>query len=159
MLRISAPAALLLITSSFYAVAQSPSIDVPPGARLLLAAKGVGAQIYSCTEGHWVLKAPAAKLLDADGKQIGTHFAGPTWRLTDGSEVKGKALASRPSPDAASVPWLLVQAVPESGKGKFADVSYITRTNTRGGAAPKEACTTGALSVPYQADYSFYTAK
>jgi Protein of unknown function (DUF3455) len=158
MLRFSAPAALLLITFS-YAVAQSPSIDVPPGARLLLAAKGVGAQIYSCTDGHWVLKAPNAKLLDADGKQIGTHFAGPTWRLTDGSEVKGKALASRPSPDAASVPWLLVQAVPETGKGKFADVAYITRTNTRGGAAPKEACTTGALSVPYQADYSFYTAK
>jgi hypothetical protein len=159
MLRFTTAAALLLITSSFHARAQSPSIDVPPGARLLLAAKGVGAQIYSCTDGHWVLKAPDAKLLDAEGKQIGTHLAGPTWKLSDGSEVKGKAVTTHPSPDSASVPWLLVQAVPDSGKGKFADVSYITRTNTRGGAAPKEACTTGALSVPYQADYTFYTAK
>jgi hypothetical protein len=159
MLRFSALAALLLTTSSLCSSAQSPSIDVPPGARLLLAAKGVGAQIYSCTDGHWVLKAPDAKLLDADGRQIGTHFAGPTWKLNDGSEVKGKAVATRPSPDAASVAWLLLQAIPDSGKGKFAEVSYITRTNTRGGAAPKEACTTGALSVPYQADYTFYTAR
>jgi hypothetical protein len=152
-------AAFLLFAAGIYAGAQTPSIDVPPGASLLLAAKGEGVQIYTCTDAHWVLKAPDAKLLDTTGKQIGTHFAGPTWKLDDGSEVKGKAIANQPSPDSASVAWLLVQAIPESGKGKFAAVTYIRRTNTQGGAAPKEACTTGTLSVPYHADYSFYVTK
>jgi len=154
-------AALILFAASLNAVAQTPSssIDLPPGANLLLSAKGKGVQIYSCTDGRWVLKAPDAKLLDAAGKQIGMHFAGPTWRLNDGSEVKGKAVGSQPSPDARSVAWLLVQAIPDSGKGRFATVTYIRRTNTSGGAAPKKACTGGTLSVPYQADYTFYSDK
>jgi hypothetical protein len=154
-------AAVFLFAASLNVTAQtaSSSIDLPPGAHLLLSAKGEGAQIYTCTEGHWVLKAPDAKLLDAAGKQIGTHFAGPTWRLNDGSEVKGKAIGSQPSPDSGSVAWLLVQAIPGSGKGKFAAVAYIRRTNTSGGAAPKEACTGGVLSEQYRADYTFYSAK
>jgi hypothetical protein len=136
---------------------QTPSsIDAPPGAKLLLEAKGDGAQIYSCTDSKWTLKEPDAKLLDAQGKVIGAHFAGPAWRLTDGSEVKGKAIANQPSPDAASVPWLLLQAVPGSGKGRFANVGYIRRTETQGGAAPKEACSSGEIKVPYTATYSFY---
>jgi hypothetical protein len=125
----------------------------------MMTATGDGAQIYSCTDGHWVLKAPDAKLLDAGGKQIGTHFAGPTWKLSDGSEVKGKAIGHQPSPNVGSVAWLLVQAVPGSGKGRFAAVTYIRRTETRGGAAPKEACTGDTLSMPYRATYSFYTAQ
>lgn len=127
---------------------------------LLLEAKGDGVQIYTCTStgtgGKWTLKAPDAKLLDAQGKVIGTHFAGPTWKLTDGSEVKGKAIANQPSPDPSSVPWLLLQAVPGSGAGAFAAVTYIRRTETHGGAAPKDACTTGETRVPYTATYSFY---
>ena len=159
LLRISA---LFLLASPVFATAQSaptPSIDVPPGARLMLSAKGEGMQIYVCTDGHWTLKAPDAKLLDADGHQIGTHFAGPTWKLSDGSEVKGKVIASQPSPDSASVAWLLLQAVPQTGTGKFAEAAYIRRTETHGGAAPKEACTGDTLSVPYSATYTFYAAK
>jgi hypothetical protein len=159
MFRWATLAALLLCTGCLTAGAQASSIDVPAGSRVLLAAKGEGAQVYTCTDGHWVLKALDAKLFDADGKQIGTHFAGPTWKLDDGSEVKGKAVASQSSPDAGSVAWLLIEAVPESGKGRFAAVTYIRRTNTHGGAAPKEACTGENLSVPYRADYTFYAAK
>lgn len=133
-----------------------PSVDVPPGATLLLEAKGDGVQIYSCKNSKWILKAPDAKLLDAQGNVIGTHFAGPTWHLSDGSEVKGQAIGSQPSPDAASVPWLLLRAVSGSGKGKLADVSYIRRSETHGGVAPEAACTTGETSVPYTATYSFY---
>jgi hypothetical protein len=162
--RNAAPLALVLGAASVTALAQSPatqpaSIDVPAGSRLVLSARGEGAQVYVCTAGRWTLKAPDAKLLDADGKQIGTHFAGPTWRLNDGSEVKGKAVANQPSPEEGSVPWLLLQAIPDSGKGQFAAVAYIRRTNTHGGAAPKEACTGDTLSVPYRADYTFYAAK
>lgn len=132
------------------------SIDVPSGAQLLFSAQGKGSQVYTCTSGHWTLKAPDAKLFDESGKEIGTHFAGPTWKLNDGSEVKGKAIATQPSPDSGSVAWLLLQALPASGSGQFAKVAYIRRTETRGGVAPKEACTSGELSVPYTARYSFY---
>jgi hypothetical protein len=136
---------------------QAPSsIDVPPGAHLLLEAKGDGVQIYTCTDSKWTLKAPDAKLLDAQGKVIGTHFDGPTWKLNDGSEVKGKAVANQPSPEAGSVAWLLLQAVPGSGSGKFAGVTYIRRTETHSGAAPKEACTSGETRQSYTATYSFY---
>jgi Protein of unknown function (DUF3455) len=135
----------------------SSSVEAPAGTALLLEAAGDGAQVYTCTNGHWTLKAPDAKLLDEQGKVIGTHFAGPTWRLEDGSEVKGKAIASRPAGDASSVPWLLVQAVP--GSGKLANVLYIRRTETHGGAAPTKACDSGEERVPYTAKYSFYTGK
>jgi hypothetical protein len=149
--------AALMAPAILAAQQASSSIDVPPNAQLLLEAKGSGAQIYTCTDGKWTLKAPDANLLDAQGKIIGTHFAGPTWRLTDGSEVKGKAIANQPSPDAASIPWLLIQTVPGSAKGKFSDVTYIRRMETHGGVAPREACTAGETRVPYTATYSFYT--
>ncbi len=137
----------------------SSSVDAPAGTMLLLEAAGDGAQVYTCTNGHWTLKAPDAKLLDEQGKVIGTHFAGPTWKLEDGSEIKGKAIANRPAADASSVPWLLVQAVPGSGSGKLANVLYIRRTETHGGAAPSKACDSGEERVPYTAKYSFYTGK
>src|ERR1700691_5671623 len=137
----------------------SSSIEAPSGTALLFEAKGEGSQIYTCSDGHWTLKAPDAKLLDEHGQVIGTHFSGPTWRLEDGSEVKGKMIASRPASDGSSVPSLLLQAVPASGTGKFANVTYIGRTETHGGAAGSDPCTSGEKRVPYTAKYSFYTSK
>lgn len=135
------------------------SIEAPPGARLVLEARGEGVQIYTCMNSQWKLKAPNAKLFDAKGQVIGAHFAGPTWRLNDNSEVKGKMIASQPALDGKSIPWLLIGAVPGSGSGQFATVAYIRRTDTSGGAAPKEACTSGELPVQYAAKYSFYASK
>jgi acetyl esterase/lipase len=135
------------------------SVEPPAGTALLLSAAGDGSQVYTCTDSHWVLKAPDARLLDEHGQAIGTHFAGPTWRLTDGSEVKGKVIASRPASDGSSIPSLLLQAVPASGTGKFANVTYIERNETHGGAAGTDPCTSGEKRVPYTAKYSFYTAK
>jgi hypothetical protein len=152
-------AVVVVACASAFAQQTGQSIEAPPGARLLLEARGEGVQLYTCTNSQWVLKAPDAKLLDSSGQVIGTHFAGPTWRLNDGSEVKGKMIASQPAPDGKSIPWLLVGAVPGSGSGKFATVAYIRRTETSGGTAPKEACTTGELPVAYAAKYSFYTSK
>lgn len=137
----------------------SSSIEAPTGSALLFEAAGEGSQIYTCTDGHWTLKAPDAKLLDERGKVIGTHFAGPTWRLEDGSEIKGKAIATRPAGDTSSVSWLLVQAVPGTASGKLANVLYIRRTETHGGAAPTTPCDSGEERVPYTAKYSFYTGK
>jgi hypothetical protein len=149
----------IALCSIFPLQAQQPSVDPPAGASLLLTAAGNGSQVYTCTDGHWTLKAPDAKLLDEHGQVIGAHFAGPTWRLTDGSEIKGKMIASKPSPDAGSVQWLLLQAVPGSGSGKLANVRYIARTETHGGAAGDQACTSGEERISYTAKYSFYTGK
>jgi hypothetical protein len=136
---------------------QPASIDIPAGAHLVFSAKAAGVQVYTCTNAHWVLKGPDAKLLDGHGKPIGVHVAGPTWRLNDGSEVKGKAIASKPSPDDTSVAWLLLEAVPGSSSGRLAAVAYIRRTDTHGGMASTDSCGSGELSVPYKATYSFYT--
>lgn len=145
-----------LIASAASFAQQPTSIEVPAGAQLLLEAKGEGFQVYTCTDGKWVLKAPDAKLLDAKGNVIGTHFAGPTWKLNDGSEVKAKAIATQPSPEPGSVAWLLLQAIPDSGSGKLSGVTYIRRTETHGGTAPQAACTTGESRQHYTATYSFY---
>jgi hypothetical protein len=149
----------IAVCSALLLPAQQPSVDPPAGAALLLRAEGNGSQVYTCTDAHWTLKGPDARLLDQQGQVIGRHFAGPTWRLNDGSEIKGKMIASKPSPDAGSVPWLLLQAVPASGSGKFANVAYIARTQTHGGAARDQACTSGEERVSYTAEYSFYTGK
>ena len=140
-------------------IAQSAkeSIDVPPQYRLLLRAVGSGDQVYGCINGSWVLKAPDARLLNQEGSVIGRHFAGPTWQLNDGSWVKGKAVAKQVAPDAAAVPWLLLESI--GGTGKLATVRFIQRTGTHGGNAPDGSCSEGATRrVAYTATYSFYEA-
>ena len=164
-----AAAILLIVTacsvSQLGAQQASRPIDPPQGARLVLQAKGAGVQIYSCTntpEGlKWVLKAPDAKLLGPSGEEIGTHFAGPTWKLTDGSQVQGELVAKQPSPDEHSVPWLLLRAKAGTASGEFANVAFIRRTETHGGAAPDDGCENAAqvdktIPIPYTAIYSFY---
>lgn len=143
------------------------SIDVPAGARMVLEARGSGVQVYSCTASNggvkWVLEGPDAKLLDADGKQVGTHFAGPTWKLNDGSQVQGTVMASQPAAQAGVIPWLLLRANPGTATGKLADVTYIRRTETEGGGADASGCHASAdagktARVPYLAKYTFYAA-
>jgi hypothetical protein len=143
------------------------SQDIPPaiapqqGAILLgkYAAKGV--QIYVCrAKGdatEWAFKAPEAALVDAEGKLVAKHYAGPTWEAPDGSKVVGKVLANRSAPKPGAIPWLLLSAK-SSGSGELADVRFVQRVNTSGGAAPSGACpTVGAEQrVDYTADYIFY---
>jgi hypothetical protein len=106
------------------------------------------------------LKAPEANLFDKDGKPFGKHFAGPSWKANDGSQVTGKAAANAPSPDANSIPWLLVTVVNRSGEGILARVTSIQRLNTNGGKAPASGCDAAnagsELRVPYSADYVFF---
>jgi hypothetical protein len=144
------------------------SIDVPAGARVVLQAKGDGAQVYVCTAGNdgqkWVLKAPDAKLLDAAGKTMGSHFAGPTWRLEDGSQVQGELMASQPAAQAGSIAWLLLRAKAGTATGSLAEVAFIRRTETQGGAAPASGCAdaqdAGAtVRVAYTATYTFYAER
>src|SRR5215467_6029342 len=82
-----------------------PDLKAPEGEEVVLRAHAEGVQIYSCVPGAdgkyaWTLKAPKAQLFDVSGKQIGEHFAGPAWKLKDGSEVTGKAAAKHDTPQA-----------------------------------------------------------
>src|SRR6266481_5297658 len=108
----------------------------------------------------WVLKAPEAELTDASGKVIGTHYAGPSWKHRDGSEVKGKLVSRVDAPETDAIPWLLLTAAGHSGNGVLSQVTTIQRIQTKGGQAPKTGCDqehTGAeVKIPYSADYYFY---
>jgi len=148
-------------------IAQQPggSIDVPTGAREVLQLKGVGTQIYMCTETHdgpkWVLKGPDAQLRDASGKTVGSHYGGPTWKLDDGGQVQGELIASKPSPVANSVAWLLLRAKSGTAMGSLASVAYIRRTETVGGVPPAtcESSKAAEMRVNYTATYTFYAAQ
>ena len=128
---------------SFSAAAQEIPAQLQPPAneQLLLRVHAKGDQVYSCkndaTPSAWTLKAPDAQLFDQDGKPFGKHFAGPSWEAIDGSRVTGKAVANAPSPDADSIPWLLVNIVTHEGNnGLLSRATTIQRINTKGGKAP-----------------------
>jgi hypothetical protein len=165
--------AMLLVTPgvafTFGGAAQQgpPQLQPPAGEQLLLQVHAKGDQVYTCKEGvaqyAWDLKAPDARLFDKDGKPFGKHFAGPSWEANDGSRVTGKAVANVPSPDANSIPWLLVQVAAHEGTGLLSRVSFIQRLNTKGGKAPSSGCDEShagqELRVSYAADYLFYAPK
>jgi hypothetical protein len=100
-------------------------------------------------------------LFNEKGKNIGHHFAGPSWQLSDKSQVTGKVVASVNSTDADAIPWLLVTAVSHSGSGLMAHVTAIQRLNTSGGKAPDSGCDSEHVGdetrVPYTADYYFFS--
>jgi len=140
-------------------------IAAPSAEEVVLVAHASGSQIYTCTgtDGKyaWVLKAPEADLRDQQGAVIGHHFAGPTWKDGDGSEVTGKATAKVNSPDPNSIPWLLVTVTGHSGEGILNPVTTIQRINTNGGQPPAAtACHAAQQNVEikstYTADYYFY---
>ena len=159
---------LLEVSLAFNAFGQQPpasaSIDPPNDEKVLLELHGDGVQIYSCvldkTTLNWKFQGPEAKLSNADGSNAGTHYAGPTWKLLDGSEVKGTMVGTKPSPDGGSIPWLLLRVASHAGEGKLLKAEYVTRTETKGGVAPSSGCVAthqGEQSrVPYSATYRFY---
>jgi len=141
------------------------SIKAPAG-NLILAAHATGSQIYTCQAGTdgkfaWTLKAPDAQLHDDMGAIIGYHSAGPTWKLDDGSGVKGKMVAKADQPE--SIPLLLLTVVEHTGAGKLSKVTAIQRLNTKNGLAPASGCDASnqgkETRSSYTADYYFYAGK
>jgi hypothetical protein len=142
------------------------TLKAPAGEQVVLLAHASGAQIYVCgqkTGGKpsWALEGPDAQLRDPNGVLVARHYAGPTWKHTDGSEVSGKPAAHVDSPDASSIPWLLVTATGHSGNGILSRVTTIQRINTHGGQPPSASdCDTATLGhhakSAYTADYYFY---
>ena len=141
-------------------------IKAAPAELVVLRARASGSQIYVCQLGAedkpgWTLKAPEAELQDQHRARIGRHYAGPTWKLDDGSEVTGKAVARVDSPDADSIPWLLLSATGHSGSGVLTHISTIQRINTKGGQPPPpDGCNASKLNLEvksaYTAEYYFY---
>ena len=145
------------------------SLRAPPNLLLTLQARGTGVQIYQCavvagdaTRYAWTLKGPEATLYDKGGNKVGRHFAGPTWEGNDGSTVVGEVVSRADSPTGDSIPWLLLSAKSNSGRGLFASVKFIQRLHTVGGNAPTAECggtRSGAeRREKYSADYFFYIA-
>jgi hypothetical protein len=148
---------------------EAPEKLMPPTTeKLVLQAHASGDQIYICKPGPdsdqklaWILKEPDAQLFDAQNKVIARHFAGPTWKHNDGSEVVGKVAARVESPDANSIPWLLLTAMSHSGDGVLSHVSFIQRLHTKGGQPPQTGCDDAHRNAEtrsaYSADYYFYS--
>jgi hypothetical protein len=147
------------------AIADEPLVPPPPGAKLVFEAAAQGVQVYACEKGsdgyHWVFKAPDAALFDATGRQVGTHFAGPTWQLADGSKITGEVAAQARAPAQGAIAWLLLRVKTHAGKGVLDGVDLVRRIDTQGGVAPAAAC--DATQAPearmrYTARYLFYAA-
>jgi hypothetical protein len=146
------------------------SLDPPANQVPVLIAYGQGVQRYVCKEKEqakgsfeWTLKEPQAKLSDTNGREIGSHSAGPSWQLADGSKaVKKKLVASVPALASDAVAWLLLE-IESTGKGALAGTQYVQRVDTVGGAAPASGCDaahSGATQdVDYRATYVFYAPR
>jgi hypothetical protein len=159
---------LIASLAAVSAFAQTPAEITPPaGNKAVLTLVGSGDLTYECKAVAdkpgtfaWTFAGPNAKLWDANKKEVGKYYAGPTWESNDGSKVTGKQLAVSPGA-AGSIPLQLVQANPSTGEGAMKDVTYIQRLKTVGGVAPATpACAAGNVgaktTVPYQADYVFF---
>lgn len=142
------------------------AIAVPTGLEPILFVHAKGSQIYTCQAGadakfSWTLKGPEAELKDRKDKVVGQHSAGPTWKLKDGSEVTGKAVAHIDSLDPDSIPWLLVNVESHAGKsGLLTNVTTIQRVHTHGGKPGNDACDESHKGAEtksdYTADYYFF---
>lgn len=162
----------MVIAMGIFSSAQSvPRPDVPDqikapeNEQVVLQVHATGSQIYVCKAGAdgksaWTLKAPEAELYDSQGAVVGHHYGGPAWKLNDGSEVTGKAVARVDSPDPDSIAWLLVSVTGHSGGGALSRVTSIQRIHTKGGQPPAGGCDDAKqgseVKSNYSADYYFY---
>jgi hypothetical protein len=159
-------AGILTSAGAFIAGADEAAATAPQGSVLLLELVADGVQIYTCAakEGgfEWSFKAPEAALFDRQGRQIGTHFSGPTWKIDDGSAVVGEVIAKVDAPEAGTIQWLLLRAKSHEGSGALSAAAYIRRSETKGGAAPKSGCDQSHLAdqarMRYSATYQFFSA-
>src|SRR5438876_8126133 len=157
-------AAILTGTAAFAAGVDQAAVAPPEGSAPLLELAADGVQIYTCEAKDggfvWSFKAPEANLFDEQGRQVGTHYAGPTWKIDDGSMVVGEVIARADAPEPGAIPWLLLRAKSQEGAGILSTVAYIRRADTEGGEAPQTGCDAGHLSAQarmrYSAVYQFF---
>lgn len=141
-----------------------PAALKPSGMSPYLQVSATGVQIYTCGKNDagastWIFKAPEAALFDAEKKQIGKHYAGPTWEGMQGGKIVGAAKASAPAPEAGGIPWLLLEVKSSEGSSVFTQAKGVLRIATHGGLAPAQGCDAAHAGqearVPYTATYVF----
>jgi hypothetical protein len=155
---------ILCVAFTLPALAQPDPIAASEGLRLRLTLGADGVQIYRCAAEaagpRWIFEGPEAALFDQNGRQIGTHGAGPWWRLNDGSLVRATVVAQRQAPAMGSIPWLLLRVSVHEGEGLLAPVTEIRRIDTVDGTAPAAGCDAASLGqearMRYSANYLFY---
>ena len=162
-----AVAAALSLTQ--VAHAGPPAPDVPPEIRVdqannkvFLIGHAVGVQIYTCNGSTWSSAVPRANLYDDNGKLIITHFRGPTWQATDGSQAVG-TVVNKVNLDRTAIDWVLLSTTTTPGPDgdRLVDTTFIQRIHTAGGLTPPaadcNAATAGkVVESPYTADYVFW---
>jgi hypothetical protein len=169
-LTLVAVAAALAARAAVAQEAVPQSLQVAAGETLAATLHASGVQIYECRalkdapgKYEWAFTAPEADLRDAQGKRIGTHYAGPHWEALDGSKVIGAVRQKADAPASKAIPWLLLSAKSVGAEGGFSRVISIQRVNTVGGTAPSADCAAAnagsTARVPYTADYHLYTMR
>lgn len=159
-------AGILVGVGAFAVNADQTGVAPPQGSALLLEAVADGVQVYTCeAKGNlfqWTFTAPEANLFDKQGRQIGTHFAGPTWKMADGSAIVGEVMAKADAPEKGAVQWLLLRAKTHEGRGMLSEAAFVRRTDTKGGIAPTNGCDASHVSeqarMRYSATYQFFSA-
>lgn len=163
------PAALIAASENLAIPATFTLPSNPKGYERVATYYAAGVQKYKAqvkagtvpAQYEWVFVAPEADLYDVSNAKIGTHYAGPTWKITGtGHTIMGQAFspAKTYSNDPASIDWLLLSnKAGQDPTGIFAGVGYIFRIATTGGRAPVVAPTDLAATtdVPYTAVYRF----
>jgi len=167
MLRVGMAAAVVLgLAGSAQAAKPLPAELQPTGYKLVMTAQAKGVQIYKSvadTDGHfkWVFEAPLAQL-SVKGKPALYHYNGPSWESPDGSKIARDTAspvtqvpAAHPTTD---VPWLLAKVIADPAPGILAQVGFVQRLDTHGGAAPATPPTRAdtRVGVPYTATYKFF---
>ena len=158
---IVAAAALTPLTQVAQAKPQAPAVPsniaVAAGNKVFFATHAIGVQIYPCnataTGYAWGASTPRANLYNRYGKLIGTHFAGPSWQLKNGSTVVG-SVVDRATVDATAIPWLLLSATPTSA-GHLKRTTFIQLARRpagsllrRGHATPRRSARAWRLPTP-----------
>src|SRR4051812_32393669 len=134
-------ASAFVVCTGHAAHAQGGAIELPnaiapaAGQAVYLTVPATGFQIYTCGKTDagafaWIFKAPEAELFDAQKRQIGKHYAGPTWEGNDGGKVVGAAKANVPAPGGNAIPWLLLDVKSSEGAGIFTQAKAILRVMT-----------------------------
>ena len=157
---------ILISMGAFAVSADQTGVAPPRGSAPLLEVVADGVQIYTCeAKGslfEWSFTAPEANLFDKQGRQIGTHFAGPTWKMADGSAIVGEVIAKADAPERDAIQWLLLRAKAHEGQGVLGEAAFIRRTDTKGGVAPTTGCDANHVSeqvrMHYAATYQFFSA-
>jgi hypothetical protein len=151
----------MILACSVPASSQTSQADVSDthGATTLQV-HAVGSQIYECKKTdhgslEWAFREPVATLM-AKAKTVGVHFAGPSWRMNDGSLIKGAVVKQAPGTTSSDIPWLELKTTEHAGDGALGNATGIRRVETKGGKLAGTCSPEGSFaSVPYEADYVF----